>query len=99
MIPPFFANGPLSLAPGQSSGPFELFALDIAADTPVGTYQPNTFSILGGADGETFSDIADAQFSVTVNPATVPEPGPLSLFGIGIAALALMHRKRIAPRA
>lgn len=94
---PFFANAPLSLAPGQSSGLIELFELDIGANTPVGTYQPNMFSILGGADGEAFSDIAEAQFSVTVNPATVPEPAPIALFGIGIAALAFMHRKRIAP--
>src|SRR5277367_4203547 len=27
---PFFVNAPLSLAPGQSSGPFELFAVDLA---------------------------------------------------------------------
>lgn len=99
---PFLANAPLSLAPGASAGPFELFNLDLAANTPVGTYAPNTFSIQGGADGGTstdFSDIGDAQFSVTVSPAKVaaaPEVDPASTFGALtlLAGCLLMLRGR-----
>jgi hypothetical protein len=81
---PFFNNAPLSLAPGQSSGKIELFDVDLAAATTTDTYALNTFSILGGADGGTFSlfnDLADAQFSVTVSSATTvsaPEIDPSS---------------------
>jgi hypothetical protein len=83
---PFFANAPISLAPGASSGPFELFDVDLAANTPVGTYTSNTFSILGGADGGTLSDffdLGDADFSITVDPATAtmaPEIDPEGAF-------------------
>jgi hypothetical protein len=99
---PFFANAPLSLAPGQSSGPFELFDLDLAADTPSGAYTLNTFSILGGYDGGTlsdFSDIANASFSVTVTSgsASVPEPGTLLLVltGLLIAGWKLAKETRL----
>jgi hypothetical protein len=100
---PFFANAPFSLAPGQSSGPLELFEVDLAPDTSLGAYTLNTFSILGGADGGTlsdFADIADAGFSVTVTSAmaSVPEPGPLllALTGLLIAGwkLAMDTRRR-----
>jgi hypothetical protein len=89
---PFFNNAPLSLAPGQSSGTIELFDVDLAGATPTGTYALNTFSILGGADGGTFSlfnDLADAQFSVTVSSAvsvSAPEVDPSS----ATSALALL---------
>ncbi len=89
---PFFNNAPLSLAPAQSSGTIELFDVDLAAAVPAGTYALNTFSILGGADGGTFSlfnDLADAQFSVTVSSAptaSAPEIDPAS----ATSAIALL---------
>lgn len=94
---PFFNNAPIFLNAGASSGPFELFDILLAPNTPVGTYDLNTYSIFGGADGGTgtaFSDLADSNFSITVaNPAAMPEPSTLLLFGAGLAGLAILRRK------
>jgi hypothetical protein len=99
---PFYNNAPLSLAPGQSSGTFELFAVDLSSTIPPGTYQ-DTFSILGGPDGGTSTDfnvIGSAPFSVTVNSSSpsVPEPGTLSMLLAGILALLWVHVRRRAYR-
>ena len=89
---PFFSNAPIYLAPGASSGPIELFDVDLSPGIATGTYSSNTFSILGGPDGGTLTDFvdpADAQFSVTVNQPTAtaaPEIDSAS----AIAALALL---------
>jgi len=96
---PFFTNAPLSLAPGASTVPFELFDILLASNTPIGTYDLNTFSILGGLDGATFDDLADTNFSITVaNPAAVPEPSTLLLLGLGLASLVFSRRKVILSR-
>jgi PEP-CTERM motif-containing protein len=99
---PFFLDAPLSLAPGESSGPFELFDVTLSSAAPVGTYSLNAFSILGGADGGTFSDfsdIADATFSVTVSPSVISVPEPdsliLTLGGLIAAAASLGMRRRV----
>ncbi len=90
----FFNNAPISLAPGQNSGPtaFELFAVDLFPTTGVGTYSGNVFSILGGADGgagTAFGDLADVKFSVSVvsaTPTAAPEVDPAS----SVSALTLL---------
>jgi hypothetical protein len=99
---PFFANAPLSLAPGQSSGSFELFAVDLATSTSPGTYLGNGFEIQGGADGgnfTAFNDLADAKFSVSVTSSVTKAPevdpafaasGLTLLFG----TLVLLHSRR-----
>lgn len=97
---PFYNNFPLSLAPGQSSGPFELFAADLSSTIPLGTYQ-DSFSILGGPDGGTYTDfnvIATSPFSVTVGGSgpSVPEPGALSLLLAGILVLLRFPARRRA---
>jgi hypothetical protein len=104
-VSPFFANAPFSLAPGQSSGPFELFAVDLATTALTGSYVGNGFEIQGGADGGSFSafqDLADANFSVTVTSSTVaaPEIDPSSaisgLFML-MGGLAVMRGRRGSP--
>jgi hypothetical protein len=101
-VSPFFANAPFSLAPGQSSGPFELFAVDLSTSAATGSYAGNDFQIQGGADGGTFSafnDLADANFSVTVKSSVVaaPEIDPSSaisgLFML-MGGLAVMRSRR-----
>ena len=101
---PFFANAPLSLAPGQTSGAFELFAVDLATNTAPGTYLGNGFEIQGGADGGTFTafnDLADAGFSVTVasTTATVPEidaVSAMSALALLLGSLAVLRGRRIS---
>jgi len=94
---PFFANAPYYLTPGQSSGTFALFDVDLPADLTDGIYS-GVFSILGGPDGGTgtdFDDLSDANFSVdVVNPVATPEPSTLLLLGIGFTGL-LFLRKRL----
>ena len=97
-ISPFFANAPFSLAPGQSSGAFELFAVDFAPNTPVGSYIGNDFQVQGGADGGTlsaFNDLADAHFSISVTSA-VPEPSTYVLMLAGICLLGFESRRRVS---
>jgi hypothetical protein len=103
---PFFNNAPLSLAPGQSSGLLELFAVDLPANTPQGMYSGNVFSILGGADGNAVNDVADVHFSVDVTPSTVaqaPEIEPASAIGsltllAGCIAVLCGGRRRFSHR-
>lgn len=96
---PFLFNFPLSLDPSEASGPFALFNLFIDPSTPDGTYDFNSFSILGGLDSSSFDTLGAAEFSVTVaNPTVTPEPEPLCLLLLGFLAIgALVWRKREWP--
>jgi hypothetical protein len=77
---PFLANFPLTLGPHASSGPFALFNVLIVSNTLPGTYNFNSFSLLGGNAGTVFSTLGTAQFSVTVKTAaSVPEPNEFLL--------------------
>jgi hypothetical protein len=74
----FFQNAPLSLAPGQSTGPFVLFSVLIASASSPGIYGLNSFSILGGLDSSATITVATKQFNIVVKPlTTVPEPSYL----------------------
>jgi len=77
---PFLTNFPLSLDPGQSSGPFGLFSVVVDSSAAPGSYDFNSFSILGGLDDGSFEAVGTTTFAVTVASA-VParEPGILVL--------------------
>jgi hypothetical protein len=90
---PFFADSPSFLSPGDSySGPF----IDITADETIssGSYS-GTYTIQGGADGDTFDDIATVDFTVDVgSTSTTPEPSPFLLMATGLAMIAVVRMRR-----
>ncbi len=69
---PFFNNAPLSLSAGANSGSFQIFDVSWSAATPVAA-NSGVFSILGGIDAGTLSDLVDVGFSVTAQSVAAPE--------------------------
>lgn len=95
---PFLTNFPLSLDPGQVSGPFALFNVFIDPGTPDGTYDLNSFSILGGLNGSAFDTLGAVAFSVSVaSVVSTTEPGTLGLLLTGLVALGFLDRRRSWP--
>ena len=97
---PFNSNAPLFLGAGQSTGPFELFAVDLGFPTVApGTYSGNVFSILGGFTGSDAAYLANSAFSVTVTGASIsaPEIDPASSIGaltLFLGCLAILRGRR-----
>ena len=84
----FFANFPLSLAPGTSfTG--DLFVLTIPPGTLAAPYL-GTFTLLGGADANASDPLGTVNFSV----APTPEPSSVLLVLTGMAGLAGAAFKR-----
>jgi len=95
-VSPFFTNAPLSMGPGDTTSPFEIFDVTIDPATPDGPLPGSTVSIQGGADPGTFDDLADVNFDVQVSStpsAGAPEPGTASLvLGMGAVVFAILAR-------
>ena len=86
----FFLNAPFTLDPSQSSGPFDIFTIDIGASATPGVISPNFFSILGGSDAGAGDVIGTVTFDVTVQGSSpVPEPSELLLLIFGIAQVGV----------
>jgi len=80
----FFADFPLSLAPGTSfTG--NLFTLTIPPNAPIGTFL-GTFTLLGGANGNASDTLGTVNFSAAT---TTPEPSSLMMLLAGTAVLAM----------
>jgi hypothetical protein len=90
----FFTNAPASLSGGANSGLIALFSFDIAPGTAPGVYGENFLQLLGGTGKFDQDDIADAEFSVTVESSVVPEPETIGLLVLGLAGVILMRRRR-----
>jgi hypothetical protein len=89
----FFENAPLTLNPGASSGPFDIFVIEIGSSAAPGVLSPNFFSVLGGSDPGSFDVIGTVTFDVDVQGVTpAPEPSGLLLLACGIASILVIRR-------
>lgn len=88
----FFANVPVSLGAGESTGDIELFDIVLSSpflDSP-GNYG-GTYSLFGGVDENALDLLGAADFAVTASQVnTVPEPQSLAA---AILALAILRRR------
>jgi hypothetical protein len=96
---PFNTNAPFFLGAGQSTGPFELFAVNLTSLIAPGTYSGSVFSILGGFSNSDLVDVADSNFSVTIASASIraPEIDPASSVGaltLLAGCLAILRDRR-----
>jgi hypothetical protein len=94
LIDNFFANVPIFLAPGASSGSINVF--DIVLSNSIGEFA-GAYQLLGGADGGAFTaadNLAQANFSVTATP----EPATVTMISAALFLLLRQHRARRSRR-
>jgi hypothetical protein len=90
----FFANVPVSLDNGATTGQIALFTFDVLPDAPYGTIDVGSFSVFGGigTSNQANFDFLGSQ-DLTVN--VVPEPSGASYLMIGLGLLAVFAVPRI----
>jgi hypothetical protein len=87
----FYVDAPLFLSAGDSyTGAF--FNVTADAATLSRSYS-GTYTIQGGADSDTFDDLAMANFTVDVGSST-PEPNSMLLMATGLAILAVLRLRQ-----
>jgi len=92
----FLVNAPLTMANGDTVGPFDFFTVTIPSPFTDGTYI-GTLVVQGGADPNDDAPLGiGSPFTVDVGaPASsVPEPATLLLMGGLLAGLGAIHRRR-----
>ena len=99
----FFANAPISLGAGGSSGDIELFDVTVGDPfTDTLTTYAGLYTLLGGVDGGAQDVVTDpsAGFSVTVTSGTsgTPEPATPALLVTGLIAFAILRLKAVRLR-
>lgn len=84
-----FLSSPLVLNPGDSYGPAAFF--DVFADLSLapGTYL-GTFTVF---DNQNQASVTQT-FQINVQPAAIPEPISLTLFGTGLGGMYLARRRK-----
>lgn len=99
-ISDYFANTPLWLDAGASTGLIALFSFDVLLNATLGT-EIGSYTILGGDvnDPGAFEILGSQEFTVTIQnqnlPSPVPEPTTSLLFGAGMIGLMGCYRKKI----
>ena len=83
-----FFQLPSLLAPGQTTGLVNLFAVTIGP-LPIGSYL-GSITILGGANSNSQNSLLTRDFQIVV----VPEPGTLLLLGSGLLSASLLRRRK-----
>jgi hypothetical protein len=89
----------------QSGNNFQTATFDVAGEPQLLPYLPFGFELNGGFGGiQGCGGVPDpCGFSLSISAvpesASVPEPGTLTLLGLGLAAAAIRHRRKNRPQA